>query len=40
MEAELIQKIRNKYCWGDITVECRDGLPVRIGKTVIYEKLT
>lgn len=39
MEVELINKIRNKYQWGEIIVECRDGLPHRIGKTTVYEKL-
>lgn len=39
MEAELIQRIRNKYRFGEIVVECRDGLPFRLGKTTVYEKL-
>jgi hypothetical protein len=39
-EAELIEKIRNKYQWGEIIIECRDGLPQRIGKTVVYERIT
>lgn len=39
-EADLIQRIRSKYQYGEIIVECRDGLPVRIGKTVTYEKLS
>lgn len=38
-EADLILKIRTKYCWGEILVECRDGLPHRVGKTTVYEKL-
>lgn len=39
-EVELIMKIRNKYQFGEILIECRDGLPYRIGKTVEYEKLS
>lgn len=38
-EAELINRIRNKHRWGEILIEVRDGLPVRIGKTVTYESL-
>ncbi len=37
-EAELILAIRNKYQFGEITVECYQGLPHRIGKTTVYEK--
>lgn len=39
LEVELIQKIRNQYKWGEIILEIRDGLPHRIGRTTIYEKL-
>lgn len=39
LEAQLIQKIREKYKFGEIIVECRNGLPHRIGKTTTYEKL-
>lgn len=39
-EADLILKIRDKYQYGEILIECRDGLPMRIGKTVSYEKLS
>lgn len=39
-EADLINKIRTKYQFGEIIIECRDGLPMRIGKTVTYEKLS
>lgn len=39
LEVELINRIRNKYQWGEILIEIRDGLPVRIGKTVVYESL-
>lgn len=38
-EAELILAIRNKYQYGEIIVECYQGLPHRIGKTTVYEKL-
>ena len=38
-EAELILAIRNKYQFGEISVECYQGLPNRIGKTIVYEKL-
>ena len=38
-EVDLIQRIRSKYRWGEIVVEMRDGLPDRIGRTTIYEKL-
>lgn len=39
MEVELILKIRNHYQFGEIIIECRNGLPIRIGKTTVYEKL-
>jgi hypothetical protein len=39
LEVKLIQAIREKYQWGEITIECREGLPQRIGKTVVYEKV-
>lgn len=38
-EAELILAIRNKYQFGEVVIECLNGLPQRIGKTVVYEKL-
>lgn len=38
-EADLINKIREKYRFGEIVIECKDGLPYRIGKSVVYEKL-
>jgi len=38
-EVELIKRIREQYRWGEIIVECQNGLPWRIGKTTIYEKL-
>jgi len=39
-EAELILRIREKYRFGEITVICRDGLPDKIGRTTIYEKVS
>jgi hypothetical protein len=39
MEVELLQRIRNKYRFGEIVIECRDGLPFRIGRTTVYEAL-
>lgn len=39
-EVDLIQRIRKEYQFGEIIIECRDGLPVRIGKTVVYKKLS
>lgn len=38
-EVELIQKIRNKYQFGEITIECRNGLPEYILKEVVRTKL-
>ena len=39
-EVDLINKIREKYRFGEIIIECLNGLPYRIGKTVVYEKLS
>lgn len=39
LEANLIHLIRNKFQWGDITIECRDGLPQRVGKAFVWEKI-
>ena len=39
MEKELLEKIRNNYRFGEVVIECRDGLPVRLGKTTVYEAL-
>ena len=39
LEVALIQAIRTKYQWGSIEIDCREGLPQRIGKTIVYEKL-
>ena len=38
-EVELILRIREHYKWGEKIVECQNGLPWRIGRTTIYEKL-
>ena len=38
-EVELIKRIREKYRFGEIIIECRDGLPQRIGKTTVFEAL-
>jgi len=40
LEVALIQAIRTKYQWGSIEIDCREGLPQRIGKTIVYEKLS
>lgn len=39
-EVDLINQIRNKFRYGEIVVETRDGLPYRIGRTTVYEKLS
>lgn len=39
LEVELIKKIRNNYQYGEIVIECREGLPQRIARTVVYDKL-
>ena len=38
-EADLINQIRNRFRFGEVLVETRDGLPYRIGRTTVYEKL-
>lgn len=38
-EMELLERIRTKYRWGEVIIECRDGLPDRIGRTTVYESL-
>lgn len=40
LEAELLLKIRNRFQWGDVTIECRDGLPHRIIKAFDATKLS
>lgn len=39
LEVELIKAIREKYKWGEIIIECREGLPQRVAKTTVFEKL-
>lgn len=39
VEQELILRIRKKFRYGEVTVETRDGLPYRIGRTISYERL-
>ena len=39
LEVGLIEMIRNKYQFGEILVECRNKLPYRIGKTIVYEQI-
>ena len=36
-EVELINFIRNRVRYGEITLILRDGLPVRVERTVTYE---
>lgn len=40
LEADLILKIRNRFRYGELVIECRDGLPFRIGKAFVWEKLS
>ena len=40
LEVDLILQIRNKFQWGEITIEVRDGLPQRLGKAFVWEKLS
>lgn len=39
LEANLIKLIRTRFQWGDITIECRDSLPQRVGKAFVWEKI-
>ena len=39
-EINLIKRIRTKYRFGKVTLETKDGLPLRIEKTVVYDNLT
>lgn len=39
-EVDLILKIRTRFQFGKIVVECKDSLPFRIEKTVEYDKLS
>lgn len=38
-EANLIQRIRDKYNYGEITIEIYDGLPSRIVVEKHYDKI-
>lgn len=38
-EADLIKRIREDFRYGEVLVETRDGLPYRIGRTTVYQKL-
>jgi len=40
LEANLINLIRNRFQWGEVTIECRDGLPHRMGKAFTWEKIS
>lgn len=37
-EAELINKIRNRYNYGDISISCLHGLPYSINRTTTLDK--
>lgn len=37
-EAELINKIRTKYNFGDVLLVCRNGLPYSISKTIVSDR--
>ncbi len=39
-EVELIQRIRDKYRFGEITIEIRNGLPDRVVKEIHFERLS
>lgn len=39
-ELELIKRIREKYRFGEITIEIRNGLPDRVVKEVQFERLS
>lgn len=40
LEWELIKAIRERCPWGELMIECREGLPQRIGRTTVFEKLS
>lgn len=40
LEANLIKEIRERFRYGEITIECKDGLPNRIGKAFVWEKIS
>jgi len=39
LEANLIMLIRNRFQWGEIVVECREGLPQRMMKAYDWTKV-
>lgn len=39
-EKELLLKIRSRFRFGEIIIEVRDGLPDRIGRAMVWEKVT
>ena len=39
-EANLIKLIRNRFKWGEVVVECRDGLPYRMMKAFDWTKIS
>jgi len=38
-ERGLIKKLRSDYRYGEVTIEMRGGVPVRIAEAVSYEKV-
>lgn len=40
LEADLINKIRTRFRYGELVIECRDGLPFRAGRAFVWEKLS
>lgn len=38
-EKELIYFLRNRFKWGDILIEMRNGQPFRMSKTTEYQTL-
>lgn len=39
-EKELLLRLRTRYRFGEVLIEMKDGLPFRMAKTVVYEKLS
>lgn len=40
LERDLLLKIRNRFRFGRIQIETRDGLPDRIGQVIVWEKVS
>lgn len=38
-ERGLIKRLRRDYRYGEVTIEMRDGVPVRIAEAVSYDKV-